>query len=124
MVRGSLNVLTWEQAYPEMADSLRPLPHGACVIFYTPGRRRGADRTHPPRRARRGGGVWGWRELGIVSPELQDEDFVTLRLPDRFGLIWLRCGNATNAALAAWLEPRWDRIEALLDQGERFIEVR
>lgn len=54
----------------------------------------------------------------------KDEDFVTLRLPDRFGLLWLRCGNATNAALAVWLEPRWDGIEALLDQGERFVEVR
>lgn len=54
----------------------------------------------------------------------KDEDFVALRLPDRFALLWLRCGNATNVALAAWLEPRWAQIEELLDQGERFIEVR
>ncbi len=26
----------------------------------------------------------------------KDEDFVVLRLPDRFALLWLRCGNATN----------------------------
>ncbi|WP_326525467.1 DUF5615 family PIN-like protein [Sphingomonas sp.] len=51
----------------------------------------------------------------------KDEDFVTLRLPDRFAL---RCGNATNRALAAWLEPRWDQIERLLAAGERFVEVR
>ena len=54
----------------------------------------------------------------------KDEDFATLRLPDRFALLWLRCGNATNAALTAWLEPRWARIEALLSEGERFVEAR
>lgn len=54
----------------------------------------------------------------------KDEDFLLLRLPDRFTLLWLRCGNATNQALAAWLEPRWDRIDALLRDGERFVEVR
>jgi predicted nuclease of predicted toxin-antitoxin system len=54
----------------------------------------------------------------------KDEDFVVLRLPDRFVLLWLRCGNATNRALAAWLEPSWARVEALLVAGERFVEVR
>lgn len=54
----------------------------------------------------------------------KDEDFVTLRLPDRFALLWLRCGNATNAALRDWLEPRWETIERMLEAGERFIEVR
>jgi predicted nuclease of predicted toxin-antitoxin system len=54
----------------------------------------------------------------------KDDDFVTLRLPDRFALLWLRIGNATNPALFAWLEPRWRQVEALLASGERFIEVR
>jgi predicted nuclease of predicted toxin-antitoxin system len=54
----------------------------------------------------------------------KDEDFLALRLPDRFVLLWLRCGNATNRALFAWLEPRWDEIERLLSEGERFIEAR
>lgn len=54
----------------------------------------------------------------------KDEDFVVLRLPDRFALLWLRCGNATNRALAAWLQLRWMRIEALLEAGERLVEVR
>lgn len=54
----------------------------------------------------------------------KDEDFVTLRLPDRFAFLWLRCGNASNRALAAWLEPRWGQIAALLLRGERFVEVR
>lgn len=54
----------------------------------------------------------------------KDEDFVTLRMPDRFVLLWLRCGNATNHALMRWIEARWDRIETLLRAGERFVEVR
>lgn len=54
----------------------------------------------------------------------KDEDFVTLRLPDRFAFLWLRCGNASNRALAVWLEARWVQVEALLSSGELFVEVR
>ena len=54
----------------------------------------------------------------------KDEDFLTLRLPDRFCLLWLRCGNATNRARSAWLEPRLPTIERLLEGGERLIEAR
>lgn len=54
----------------------------------------------------------------------KDEDFVLLRLPDRFALLWLRIGNATNRALNDWLEPRWPTIERMLIAGERFVEVR
>jgi predicted nuclease of predicted toxin-antitoxin system len=54
----------------------------------------------------------------------KDEDFVTLRLPDRFTFVWLRCGNASNRALITWLEPRWNEIERLLETGERFVETR
>ena len=54
----------------------------------------------------------------------KDEDFLSLRLPDRFVFLWFRCGNATNLALAAWLEARWERIEALLAAGERLVEAR
>lgn len=54
----------------------------------------------------------------------KDDDFLRLRLPDRFAILWLRCGNTTNVALAAWLEPRWAQVEALLQAGERLIEVR
>lgn len=54
----------------------------------------------------------------------KDADFITLRLPDRFALVWLRCGNATNRALRLWLEPRWPQVVRLLADGERFVEVR
>lgn len=62
-------------------------------------------------------------EANGVTLISKDEDFVVLRLPDRFGLLWLRCGNATNRALIAWLAPRWPQIATLLDRGEHFIEV-
>ena len=54
----------------------------------------------------------------------KDEDFVRLRLPDRFVFLWLRCGNSTNRALTEWLAARWEQIEALLEEGERFLEAR
>jgi len=54
----------------------------------------------------------------------KDEDFLILRLPDRFPFLWLRCGNSTNRALIAWLSPRWGQIEGLLEGGERMVEVR
>jgi len=53
----------------------------------------------------------------------KDEDFLIVRLPDRFPFLWLRCGNATNRALAEWLEARWVRAEELLESGERLIEL-
>jgi predicted nuclease of predicted toxin-antitoxin system len=54
----------------------------------------------------------------------KDEDFLVLRLPDRFALPWMRCGNATNRALTQWMDERWDRVAELLASGERFVELR
>ena len=54
----------------------------------------------------------------------KDEDFLILRLPGRFGFIWLRVGNASNRALQDWLVPRWPTVEIMLARGERLIEVR
>ena len=54
----------------------------------------------------------------------KDEDFLWLRLPDRFALVWLRIGNATNHALLLWLAARWDQVVRALEDGERLIEVR
>jgi predicted nuclease of predicted toxin-antitoxin system len=53
----------------------------------------------------------------------KDEDFVSLRLPDRIALLWLRCGNTSNRGLAQWLEPQWPDIVSRLDAGARFISV-
>src|SRR4051812_39146690 len=62
-------------------------------------------------------------ETGAVLVS-KDEDFLTLRLTRPFQLLWLRCGNVTNRALAEWLETRWPRIEESLADGEALVEVR
>ncbi|MDQ0836299.1 DUF5615 family PIN-like protein [Sphingomonas faeni] len=54
----------------------------------------------------------------------KDDDFVYLRYPDRFALVWLRCGNASNRVLIVWIEARWDQVAMLLRNGERLVEVR
>ena len=64
-----------------------------------------------------------WAETESLILVSKDEDFLTIRLPDRFAFLWLRCGNATNRALAEWLDARWSRVEELLDGGERVIEL-
>jgi predicted nuclease of predicted toxin-antitoxin system len=53
----------------------------------------------------------------------KDEDFLYLRLLYPFPFLWLRCGNATSAALGIWLEERWPRVEKLLAAGETLIEL-
>ena len=54
----------------------------------------------------------------------ENADFIVLRMPDRFAFGWMRCGNAINRALHAWLGSRWPRVVDLLDAGERFVELR
>jgi predicted nuclease of predicted toxin-antitoxin system len=53
----------------------------------------------------------------------KDEDFVTLRLPDRFAFLWLRCGNISNRGLAEWLGRQWLSVERRLAAGARFITL-
>jgi predicted nuclease of predicted toxin-antitoxin system len=54
----------------------------------------------------------------------KDDDFALRYPPDDYQLVWLRCGNISNRALRAWLEPRWEALSEKLAAGERFIEVR
>ena len=56
----------------------------------------------------------------------KDEDFPIRASASRCApcIVWLRIGNASRRALLAWLEPRLPAIEALLEQGEKLIEVR
>ncbi len=61
------------------------------------------------------------RERAIVISK--DEDFRTLRLPDRFAFLWLRCGNISNRNLRDWLGGQWPEVEARLAAGARFITL-
>jgi predicted nuclease of predicted toxin-antitoxin system len=55
----------------------------------------------------------------------KDQDFVTLQ--ERFGappkLIWVTCGNTSNAYLNRVLERVLNAALALLDQGEDLVEI-
>ncbi|HEX8482991.1 MAG TPA: DUF5615 family PIN-like protein [Allosphingosinicella sp.] len=60
-------------------------------------------------------------QLVVIS---KDEDFVALRRPDRFVLLWLRCGNVSNLVLREWLGGQWEAVEERLEAGARFIALR
>jgi predicted nuclease of predicted toxin-antitoxin system len=81
------------------------------------------------------------RELGLIAAKdrdifdaaraagavvmTKDSDFVTLQ--ERLGLppqiIWLTCGNTSNARLRALLMECWPKAQSLLDAGERLVEI-
>jgi predicted nuclease of predicted toxin-antitoxin system len=54
----------------------------------------------------------------------KDDDFALRHPPERYGLVWLRCGNVTNRALSEWLGDRWPALLARLEAGEALVEVR
>ena len=55
----------------------------------------------------------------------KDSDFV--QLLDRYGappqVLWLTCGNTSNARLRTLLAAAWPRVSALLAAGEPLIEI-
>jgi predicted nuclease of predicted toxin-antitoxin system len=54
----------------------------------------------------------------------KDDDFSSRHRQPGLRVVWLRIGNSTNRALAAWLEPRWDALMAALAEDETLVEVR
>lgn len=55
----------------------------------------------------------------------KDADFVDMA--QRFGpppqLVWVTCGNVSNANLQILLRARWPRVAALLESGEPVVEL-
>jgi predicted nuclease of predicted toxin-antitoxin system len=97
------------------------LPPGLCRWLEARGHR--AAHVTERRDALTDEAIAKWAEDEALILISKDEDFLTIRLPDRFAFLWLRCGNATNRALTEWLEARWTRVEQLLADGERVIEL-
>ena len=64
------------------------------------------------------------REAGAVLMT-KDSDFVDL--VTRHGpppqIVWLTCGNTTNAALRSILASAWPRVAELLAAGEPLVEI-
>ena len=70
--------------------------------------------------------IWHYanqNELIVIS---KDEDFLYLatKAEDKARLVWVRLGNCRNHVLLATFERSWPRIEALLNAGDRVIELR
>ena len=70
--------------------------------------------------------IWNHALTSRAIVVTKDEDFAerTARTTSGPIILWLRIGNSTNRALMQWLEPRWVSIAALLEAGDRIIEVR
>jgi predicted nuclease of predicted toxin-antitoxin system len=70
--------------------------------------------------------IWDYaleQDMAVVT---KDEDFV-----HRFSqggtspvIVWLRIGNTSRRALLQWFEPLLPQVVALMEQGERLVEVR
>ena len=72
------------------------------------------------------GAIWAYARQNGMAILTKDEDFATRahhQQADGPVVVWLRIGNSSNAALRAWLEPRWPGIAQLLAQGSKFVEV-
>lgn len=67
--------------------------------------------------------AWLAQKKGLIVVT-KDQDFVVLQRPDNFAIVWLRCGNITNAALLELIQPQWTAVLTRLAAGVRLIEVR
>lgn len=56
----------------------------------------------------------------------KDEDFGNMAAlgGDAPTVVWVRVGNTRRAVLLAWFEPLIDQVVALIDAGNRMIELR
>lgn len=68
--------------------------------------------------------IWEYAMRQQAILVTKDEDFVSRRQPDGPVIVWLRIGNAANAALLAWFLPLLPAIVARSRSGDRLIEVR
>lgn len=71
--------------------------------------------------------IWSYALEHDAIVVTKDEDF-----PHRLSqnpqkapvVVWLRIGNTSRRALLQWFEPLLPQIEALIERGDRLIEVR
>ncbi len=56
----------------------------------------------------------------------KDEDFAEMVALEGQAppVVWIRVGNTRRAALLGWFEPLIDRIVAMVERGDRLIELR
>jgi predicted nuclease of predicted toxin-antitoxin system len=72
------------------------------------------------------GEIWTYASSHGAIIVSKDEDFASRRKGVNSGpqILWLRCGNVSNASLVALFEREWVAIQSELDGGASVIEVR
>ena len=72
------------------------------------------------------GEIWRYAQAQGRVIVTKDEDFARRSQAGSSGtgIVWLRIGNTSNAALRTWLVPQMPSLVRLLGQGYRVIEVR
>lgn len=70
--------------------------------------------------------IWECAERQQLVIVTKDEDFVERFRRKMSGptIVWLRIGNAANAALLAWFLPILPAVVVRIQNGDRLIEVR
>ena len=68
-----------------------------------------------------------FRAAGAANAVVMTKDSDFLDLLDRFGplpqVVWMTCGNTSNAHLRQILSKAFPKAQALLEQGERLVEI-
>jgi predicted nuclease of predicted toxin-antitoxin system len=63
----------------------------------------------------------------IATAVIMTKDYDFVQLLERLGpppqVIWLTCGNTSNARMRELLHVAWPRIRELLDAGESLVEI-
>lgn len=108
-----MNIIVDAQLPPALARYLREHGHEAVHVEEV-GLRHAGD-----------GSIWHYALDHDAIIVTKDEDFV-----HRFHqatlapvIVWLRVKNVSRKALLEWFEPLLPKIDALIKQGERLIEV-
>jgi predicted nuclease of predicted toxin-antitoxin system len=70
--------------------------------------------------------IWNYALQHQAVIVTKDEDFPHRLRQSKAApvIVWIRIGNSSRRALLQWLEPLLPRIEALILQGDRLIEIR
>lgn len=70
--------------------------------------------------------IWSYAKDHQWTILTKDEDFAWRVRQAAHGpcVVWLRIGNASNAALTSWLSALLPGIVAALESGDRLVEVR
>jgi predicted nuclease of predicted toxin-antitoxin system len=108
-----VNFLLDAQLPPALAHALREAGHSAQAVREV-GLQSAADAA-----------IWAHALQTHAVIITKDEDFVLLAQQGDAGpaVIWLRLGNTSNRELRARLLPQMPQIVALIQQGNRLVEV-